>query len=532
MLEVPFSERASMKKVTAALAGLPWEPSPFKIQLDDADQYHTFNEYNYFHGYVRDALALTLNEQETTRRFRYLLPSGEEKPAYEISIGKGKDNPPIQYKLIIRDILLTCYDIGVGFLAFFLENRETGAPEDILRINDFGRRIYPQFLGYAPKPEEQGENKEEEGTTEEVSPLDAPKASFLADTISLTGISKEPIKESFSYYKVAASLNGEPFRLPEHISYLLGPKFAVATRETKQTLPRPSILLSPLIDDRMYVLCYYFAAPELSATLRRFDQEKGNYSYAASDFWYSYLFVDPSLDPSCRSRPMMEKLLKRHTYDRWIEYQDPGERYQIQLYGISRYSFMMLVDRSTFTEKFLINHHRYLYFQAMALALTQRAAILRFAAEAANISEEIKTGKDIARQKRAIREVYRGYLYFTNKVYFREITPQEQGIELYDMAREIMEIDPDLHALQQEIEELHNYALLMEGEKSSQEAALLTRVATVFLPPTLVIGVFGFSNPPKHDFTQNLICAIVASLILIALVFLVIWLLNLRRRRL
>ncbi len=520
-----FIERTSFDKFLQVIKDSPWLESPFQIHIDEADKYHTFNEYNYFHGYVRDALAITLNEQETTRRFRYPLPDKGEQAIYEITV-KNEKKPNSIYRLKIKDILLTTYDIGIGFLAFFLENRQTSDPEDLLRINDFGRRIYPQFLGYVSNEEK--ERAKDDPKKKEPTSLDGPKSSFLADTIKLIGFSNEPIGDDFSYYEDLKSLNGEPFKLPKFISHLLGSKFAVSTRKSKQHMSQDKILLSPLVDDRMYVQSYSFASSGMDH-LQQYDSEKGKYSYVNDDFWYAYLFVDSSLDVTCKSRPMKEQLLEKHTYDRWLERRNEKGESQSQLFGISRYSFVMLVEKNWFTENILINHYKYLYFQMMALALMQRAAILRFAAEAATISEAIKTSKDASYQKRIIREIYKGYLYFTNKIYFREITPQEQGIELYDKMRDVMEIDTDLTALQQEIAELHQYSVLLEGEKNSREAELLTWIATMFLPPTLVAAVFGFSNlPDTFSFSSSLVVAALASALLIIVLIAIIVLVRLR----
>ncbi len=439
------------------------------------------------------------------------MPKNDQKAIYEISVkNKDKDAANFNYQLIIKDILLTTYDIGIGFMAFFLENRQTSEPADILRINDFGRRIYPQYLGYKSP-----DWKESKFT-------DAPKGSFLADTIKLIGLSEEPIEEDFSDYENIEYLNGEPFKLPKHISKLIGSQFVISTRESSQNSSRNRIILSPLVDDRMYVQCYYFS-PTVMRKLRRYNEHKNKYSYIKNDFWYTYLFIDPSLSPTCTSRPMKEQLLDKHTYDRWLEFRNSSGQYESQLFGVSRYSFMTLVERSWFTENILINHHKFLYFQMMALALMQRAAILRFAEEAANVSEVIKMNKNPSYQKRVIREIYRGYLYFTNKIYFREITPQEQGIELYDKMREVMEIDTDLTALQQEVAELHQYAVLLEGEKSSKEAGLLTWIATFFLPPALVAAVFGFSNlPDEPDFNTSLLIGSLVSFFFIIIIIAII----------
>lgn len=500
ILETRFSERTSASQFSQALKEMPWEESPFKIGIDKADQYHTFNEYNYFYGYARDALALSLNEQQTKQRYRYKFPDKQTVPKYKITVENGKEVPYV-YALDIEDIILTSYDIGVGYIAFFLANHETESKEDVLRINDYGRRIYPQFLGSSE--------------SKEYLPTDAPKDSFLASEISISGLGIE-IAENFSYYDSAASLQGEPYKLPAHISKLLGSQFKVGTRESKQRYSRSYILLNPLIDDRMFTHCIYYPAEGLEA-FRSFDEERREYSYTGSDFWYAYLFVDPDIKTTCHSRPMKKKLLKEHTYDRWIEYKNQYG-FQSHLFGVSRYSFMIVAERQWFAQTILLNHHRYIYFQMIALSLMQRGAIIRFSAEAANISESIIGGLDSpSRQKQSIRDIYQGYLYFINKIHFRELTPQEQGIELYDMARRAMEIDSDMQALHQEIGELHQYAVLLDGEKSSEQAERLTWIAIIFLPFSVIGTYFGLSKFPESAHIV-LIFTVISILLLILIV--------------
>lgn len=467
-----------------------WELSSFQILEDQEDQYHTFNEYNYFYEFARDALAIELDDQKTALRYSYPLADGSHT-YYDLTTKAFADKNPgeVEYRLLVKDILLTIYDTGIGFMAFSLENRVTKLPKDILRINDFGRRIYPQYLGLP--------YQKDDGTWS--SRIEPTQDSFLAHSITLTIGSRE-ITEDFDYFNNTEGLNGNPISLPAHINDLLGGHFATVTKESVQRKSKPYILLSPVIDDRMFVLSFY-VEQSIMEQMEQFQETTQSYSYLNNDFWYAYVFVDPSEDITCKSRTLQRALMEKHTYDRWLENKDDKGTSTGHLFGISRYSFMLLANPCWFTNNVLLNHFRYLYFQMSALALMQRASILRFAKEAARISRLVNEGQDKKWQKKQIREVYAAYLNFTNKVYFREITPQEQGIELYDKLRSAMEIDADLLALQREIDELHRYALLLEGEKSSREAELLSRIAAIFLPATLIASIFGFSNfPPDYPF--------------------------------
>ena len=50
------------------------------------------------------------------------------------------------------------------------------------------------------------------------------------------------------------------------------------------------------------------------------------------------------------------------------------------------------------------------------------------------------------------------YLVFINRIFFKEVTAQDQGIEIYDMIQKNMRINEDVFAIDKQIEELHNYA--------------------------------------------------------------------------
>lgn len=499
--EVSFEQRTDLNRITAFMKDMEdrWKPSDFQIRQDHHDRYPTYNEFAYFHEYTRDVLGIDLNERDTARRYQYILPP-DQPCHFEITTAahakKNKETP--EYRLNIQSIVLTWHDIGTGFLAYYLENDQTGEPLDILRINDLGRRLYPQFLGYVdPEPETPP-------ATEQKKPAatDAPKGSFLADTIRLTGLGKK-IEENFSYFDNQESLNGDPTHLPAHFTLLLDNRFATVTRATAQQKGHDWVYIRPLIDDRMFVLSYFLHSGKMDKA-RDLNKKKEQYAYVDDPFWYAYLFVDTSENITCKSLPMQRRLAARHTYDRWIGNTNWKQEPEGHLFGVSRYSFVVLADEGSFNRGVIVNHFRYLYFQMAALALMQRAAILRFSEETARVVSRFGGMRSPRKKTREIREMYEAYLGFINKIYFREITPQEQGIELYDLMRDTLEIDADAKALQIEIEELHRYAQLLEAERNGHLMNQLTWIGTIFLPFSIVGAVFGFSNYTEASFTWTI----------------------------
>ena len=254
---------------------------------------------------------------------------------------------------------------------------------------------------------------------------------------------------------------------------------AIANTET-------NIVLHPVIDDRMFTMCFFLNTPA-------FYNLRGETNYETDDFWYAYLFVDSNpKDLTIKYLPMQQQLVQQSSYCRWLNNGSNGKSTG-HIFGATRYSFVILGAEAFFNQNFLINHFRYIYFQVVSLALVQRASILRFSGEAARMMQLLKTNKVPQQQLTSIKELYLEYIYFINKILYREITPQEQGIELYDLIRRNMEIDTDAKLLEKEIGDLHQYSLLLENEESTKQSEYLNNVATFFAPFALIAGVLGFS---------------------------------------
>jgi len=131
-----------------------------------------------------------------------------------------------------------------------------------------------------------------------------------------------------------------------------------------------------------------------------------------------------------------------------------------------------------------------MYYKLVELCLVQRASILRFSDEITEISRLDPGDKKLPDK---VNSLYRQYIRFVNKIYFREVTPQEQGIELYDLLQKHMRLDRDVKDLHQEIQEVNQYAMQVKEDKRNQILQELTYLATIFLIPTFITGYFGMN---------------------------------------
>ena len=77
--------------------------------------------------------------------------------------------------------------------------------------------------------------------------------------------------------------------------------------------------------------------------------------------------------------------------------------------------------------------------------------------------------------------------HFLNRIYFREVTSQIQGIELYTMFQEAMNLEKEVKDLDNEIQELFEY-------QNMQEQRRLNKIASLFLPITLITSFLGMNT--------------------------------------
>lgn len=471
-----------------ALENRPWKPFTYKPK--DSDGFNTYNEYSYFYPFVRD--VLNLETEETVVNERLYEYSGVSDFSEYIIKAKGKE-----YRLKIKDILLNLYENGVGVISYFLENRNHSFFGDILTINDFGRRIYPQFLG------------SEEPLT------GLTKGSFLAQEIRLDNVASSngcPIVENFAHYDYYKNIKKQIFILPAHIKSLLSDNFS--THYENQT--EGQVLISPVLDDRMFVVCQVFNDTKIKAlnTCNKDNEE----NYIGDEDWYKLIFVDTTTC-SCPSIRMRKNLVREATYDRWGSF-TYNYKFDGQLFGVSRYSFVAICGGGGMNRYVVSKHFQHLYFQLVLLCLIQRVYLVNFSNEVARIAGNLDSTKpDLDNEKKNISRLYLRYIKFVNRIYFREVTPQEQGIELYDLLQKQMRIKQNVEELDKEIQELNNY---MEAKEQGE----LTSIASMFLPTTLLVGIFGmnylstnaWSTPYNYVIFVAVLLAFVFSPFLIKLV--------------
>lgn len=452
-----FSEQISLNNISYAV-GSNWERNPDPADKDEADA--LYNERNYFYEFVHDALYDNGKDNSLIRHFERL-ETKHGDVTYVVNCGEKV------YELQVDAINLNLYSTGVGILSFYLYNEKYPDPEDVLKINQAGRRVFPPFIASVTY------------------------RGIIANSIEINGLHgrETGYREDFTRYN-----NNTPNNLPA--SFILDMIHEVAE----------NIDLKPVIDDRMFVQCWY----KNDEWADKFSGDKYE-GFLEDKHWYEFIFVDDFNDMTCQNRDMQKALIKNATYERW---QLSGS-----LYGISRYSMVYLTNNNC--PPFLFGNYETMYARMTELILVQKASVLRFSSEVTNLSNmEYKRGFS-----RKVSSLYKEYIRFVNQIHFREISAQDQGIEMYQKLYEAMNLEKHVEKLDAEIGELYNYVSLKEDHKSSNTMSLLTWIATISVPMTVMAGIFGMNNRLfgtgetwiNHGSVQILIVFVAALLVIIGI---------------
>ncbi|MBL7913963.1 MAG: hypothetical protein JNL49_02855 [Bacteroidia bacterium] len=373
--------------------------------------------------------------------------------------------------------------------------------DEIRCFNDVFRRVYPAYLDNTAEDPEKVSNK----LTQPI------KSNFLASNIAFKFNSLLSTEDSFTDFDNIETLGKNINCLPNYIIGLLGESFNPLNPERK-------INLYPISDDRMFTMCCVENDPLINK-LKLWSDSTNEYQYTTDPEWHKLIYIDGN-QVSCKGKSFLKQLNKSATYERWLDSDGPS-----QLYGITPYSFVLLVsEKVNFNEDFIKKHFTHQYYQMVLLSLVQYGSIVSYSSEVQIIAGKIKEkrNKGKIRLKRdlidLIEELHQNYLIFINRIYFRQVTPQLQGMELYSLLQNQMGIPEDAKMLKAEVEELKSFVL-------NHESKVLNRIASKFLPASVLISFFAwfiddikvlsFTNFDISRFAVVTIWAVIATLITI-----------------
>lgn len=422
------------------------------------DSIKNYNEFSYFHPYVQRAIF----NKEGNVGVEFLKREDFHTLKLEYY---DSDNMQQTMETQVNEIDIHLFDNQIGLLTITTEKQHGDSStidfQTFLRYNDIARRVYPPYLGEknicSPKLE----------------------SKILPVKISLCKGSdtKYSISEAFKPIDLEESADKDIVFLSNIIKELLTP--FVLKHTYNMPMVEDTIYYTPFIDDRMFIVSYYSDNAKSAEMQARCCD---GYVYETSDDWYRFIFVDGNY-ANIKNDAMKNDLIRRHTYARWAN--------NGSFFGMSRYSFVLLCDDSNFSRNVLKQHMKSLYYQIALIVLFQRAMLLKFAEDIDGLTGDYETGKCLKKLKDDSGELHGKFIKFVNKYWFIEVTPQEQGIEIYNQWMELLNLEKLYNELQREISELAGYVENKIEAETNNRVAMITYMGPLFLILGVAVTIYG-----------------------------------------
>lgn len=186
---------------------------------------------------------------------------------------------------------------------------------------------------------------------------------------------------------------------------------------------------------------------------------------------------------------------RERTYGRWVE--------SGSLYGFTIHSGAAIVP--PWTEPPLWQHFRESYFDQTLLLLYARVGLFRFSRWLAEVSARARdrgAGLIDRDLEQGLSRIRKSLTLFANLYQFPLLSNQQQGIEMYEKAREVMDIRELAEELQTQVDGSHELLDMLADQEEAKAARRLSLVAAVGLPVALAAGFLGM-NTISQDLSEG-----------------------------
>lgn len=210
--------------------------------------------------------------------------------------------------------------------------------------------------------------------------------------------------------------------------------------------------------------------------------------------WIKLLNADaPGSHPAAthHSTQFEQDWAKKRTYHRWEEFGT--------FYGFNYHCGAMLGPPlgKKKPEPELWRHFGGIYFDQTLLLLYLRVGSFRFSRRLGRMSADARDARERTEAKedwqREFQNLRWSFALFTNLYEFPLLSNQQQGVEMYEIAREQMDVEEFFREIQEEIRSSHDYLAIQAGQEQTEITTLLTVVATLGLTLGLAIGFWGMN---------------------------------------
>jgi hypothetical protein len=418
--------------------GLPhggWQQKQTTVEQLLGDE-RLLAEYLYFHPHVRGFLY-DYNQSDEGLHYYEL---GNQEGSLAIRKRPGDDGlPDSLLEARIPTAGVSCYRFYNDVCILVIETQGRMPAADVLDFNNLSRRLFSGF-GDPRLQQRHGEFP-----------------TRLQVSLPIAGHEALEITTDFATPDSSA-MPGAP------AGVVLKPEEVFARRifhpAVRQLLGRlfPGAVITPLLDDRMLLLCRIAIEGDPPAT----DEERRVHDIVRS----RGMWVDKGgLKSKEYDEAFLDELERGLSNNRWRN--AGGEM------GFSRYSAFFMGYDSGLTGNgngrveggklaYLFDHLDTMYLKMFLMAAFYRGTLLKLSGQVAElISGEAKAGSGTRKQRlalaRRIKNTLREVVLFSNRYWFTELTNQDQGIEIFDLMRKAFRLDEMFEALKSDVQRTDTY---------------------------------------------------------------------------
>lgn len=395
-----------------------------------------------------------------------------------------------KYELNLDKIILKKYEIEnekIFLMMIYVTNNDYERLSDIKNINQYGRRLYspwiPLDLGNGVNTECPDDLQIHIGDEVIYSNDSNDENNGKAD---LNYKDKEIFKYNFddkSEFKLNEIRQNKSIIKNPHKSNLIQ-----NILNYKKKLEAEKIKIELINPDRMYV--GFYVKNVLIESIKKYSTRRQEYAYLYDDNLSNQLYALAYIDrenATCQSKVMRKKLLQETIYDRWIDWGT--------IHTVTHNGFGCIASEGAPYDSVIMPFLTE-YMEMMALVLLQRNLLLEFHIEAKDLSIQFDSEELENLQKR--------YVKFKTQVLLFEVTPQEQGYEIYRLMQKQLYIDEEKEKLDDIMNSLYEVANVKHSIELNKKIRRLTIIGVVVAIISLIINF-----EPVKKLIIKLVCNII-----------------------
>ena len=111
----------------------------------------------------------------------------------------------------------------------------------------------------------------------------------------------------------------------------------------------------------------------------------------------------------------------------------------------------------------------------------------------------IRKPEELSKLSNQVSILYRHYIDFLNRLYFREITPQIQGDEIYNQLQTQMETKAEVESAGRQLQELNTYVAAERDKEEAKSSRTISNAINFLAPVSILTGIISFISIDRMD---------------------------------